>query len=211
MNDDDLRDFVTLVSDALAYWKQPVSEFALHVWTEGCKGYTVNQVAKAIQAYATDPDRGHFAPKVSDIIRLIDGSAEDRAALAWGKVLEAASSVGAYQDVCFDDPVIHSAIMDCGGWPAICRTETDSLNYAQHRFCEAYRAYIGRQSDHPGTLRGDRSADSEYEKKGLPVPRPVLIGDSAKAIAVQLAGSKSGKTPIDFSGGSIKMIAGNVH
>lgn len=206
MNDGDVEKFVTLVSDALAYWKQPVSEFALHVWTEGCKDYTIEQVSKAIQTYAMDPDCGHFAPKVSDIIRLIDGSSADRAAIAWGMVLEGAKSVGAYRDVCFDDPVIHAAVMDCGGWPAICRTETDHLSYAQHRFTEAYRANANRPNGHPALLRGERSPDLEYEKKGLPVPRPILIGNPAKALEVRASGSDTGKTPIDFSGGKVRMI-----
>ena len=211
MRQDDFERFCQGLSVISDVYGKPMSEGVITLWWKSLESYEFEQVDRAFMLAIKNTNGGQFMPKPADIIRLIDGSAEDRAALAWGKVLEAASSVGAYQDVCFDDPVIHSAIMDCGGWPAICRTETDSLSYAQHRFCEAYRAYIGRQSDHPGTLRGDRSADSEYEKKGLPVPRPVLIGDSAKAIAVQLAGSKSGKTPIDFSGGSIKMIAGNVH
>ena len=49
----------------------------------------------------------------------LDGTVTDRAALAWGKVLEAMSSVGAYSDVVFDDPAIHAAIEDCGGWVKI--------------------------------------------------------------------------------------------
>lgn len=211
MNASDEEKLIQLVSDALSYWKAPVSEFALRVWIEACKPYTLEQVSRAIQAHALDPERGQFAPKVADIVRQLSGTVSDQAAIAWGKALDAAARVGAYQDVCFDDPIIHSAIMDCGGWPAICQTETENLSYTQHRFTECYRAYIGRKFDHPAVLFGNRSPDSEYEKKGLPIPRPVLIGDSSKAMAVKLSGSKYGKTAIDFSGGSIKMIPENVH
>lgn len=207
MQQTDFQNFCRCLSVMADVYSKPMSEGVITMWWKSLEGYEFQQVDRAFMAAVKNADGGQFMPKPADIIRLIDGSSNDRASIAWGKVLEAASSVGAYQDVCFDDPVIHSAVMDCGGWSSICRTEAESLSYTQHRFCECYRAYLGRASDHPGVLRGERSPDSEYEKKGLPIPRPVLIGNSAAAIAVQNSGSKTGKTPIDFSGGKIRMIS----
>jgi len=120
--------------------------------------------------------------------------------LAWGKTLEAMGSVGAYQDVVFDDPAIHAAVEDLGGWPKLCRTETNDLSYAQHRFSESYKAYAGRgEFPYPRRLAGDRSADSEYERRGLKLPQPALVGDREKAKAVFLGGNVAGKTAITFS------------
>jgi len=191
--------FASMIVDALAYYRQNVSEFTLHVWIEGCKPYTLEKVQKAMTAHMTDATSGQFAPKVADIVRILSGTTTDRAALAWGKTLDAMGRVGAYTDVVFDDPAIHAAVEDLGGWPKMCRTETKDLSYLQHRFCECHKAYTGRgEFDYPRRLMGDRSPDHEYEKKRLPLPRPALIGDVAKAKQVYLNGEKAGKTSISY-------------
>lgn len=189
---------LSLVSDCLAYYGKPASEFTLSVWWQACRSFTLEQVSKALTAHATDAERGQFAPKVADIVRILAGTTTDRAALAWGKVHEAMSAVGAYQDVVFDDPAIHAAVEDCGGWPKMCRTELKELSYLQHRFCESHKAYTARGTfDYPRRLGGDRSPDSEYEKKGLPLPRPAIVGDAERARLVH-AGGGAGKTAISF-------------
>src|SRR5882724_4917585 len=164
-----------LVTDVLAYYRQPVSEFTLSVWWQACQQFTLEQVKKGLTAHATNPDGGQFAPKVADLVRILSGTHTDRAMLAWGKVHEAMGAVGAYQDVVFDDPAIHAAVDDCGGWPKMCRTELKELSYLQHRFCESHKAYTGRGTfNYPRRLSGDRSPDSEYAKKGLPPPKPAV-------------------------------------
>ena len=198
MQHSDKPALVQIVTDVLAYYRQPVSEFTLSVWCNACQPYTLEQVSKALTAHATDAERGQFAPKVADMVRILAGTNTDRAALAWGKVHEAMGAVGAYQDVVFDDPAIHAAIEDCGGWPKMCRTETSELSYLQHRFCTAHKAYTGRGTfDYPRRITGDRSPDSEYEKKGLPLPRPAVVGDRTKAQWV-FAGGGNGRTQISF-------------
>ena len=190
--------FLALVADVLGYYRQQTSEFTLSVWWQACQRFDLEQVSKALTAHATDPERGQFAPKVADIVRILAGTTTDRAALAWGKVHEAMSAVGAYTDVVFDDPAIHAAVDDCGGWPKMCRSELKELSYLQHRFCEAHKAYTGRGTfDYPRRLAGDRSPDSEYEKKGLSLPRPAVVGDPERARAVYHGGG-AGKARIAY-------------
>ncbi len=199
MQPSDKPALVALVTDALAYYRQNVSTFTLSVWIEACKPFSMEQVAKAMAAHATDPERGQFAPKVADIIRVLQGTHTDRAQLAWGKALEAMGSVGAYTDVVFDDPAIHACIEDMGGWPKVCRTETKELSFLQHRFCQSHQAYTGRGNfDYPRRLMGDRSPDHEYEKKGIALPRPALIGDAERCKSVYLGGNVAGKTAITY-------------
>lgn len=191
---------ISMVTDALGYYRQDVSQFTLHVWLQACQPFTIEQVSKALTAHVTDPDRGQFAPKVADIVRILAGTTTDRAALAWGKTLGAMSSVGAYSDVVFDDPAIHAAIEDCGGWVKVCRTETAELSYLQHRFCQSHKAYTGRGTfEYQRQLKGDRSPDADYLKKGLPLPKPALIGDADRAKLVYQGGNVSGKTTITFT------------
>lgn len=199
MTNNDKADFYRLISDALGYWKQDVSEYAMIVWWNGCQQYELEQVAKALSNHATDPDRGQFAPKVADIVRVLQGTKTDRSLIAWGKVMDAMSSVGAYQDVIFDDAAIHAAIQDIGGWSKMCRTSTDELSYLQHRFSQSHKAYTERVSfDYPKRLNGDRSPDIEYEKKNIPLPRPAIVGDHEKAKQVYLGGG-SNMSSISFS------------
>ena len=190
---------VALVTDVLAYYRQNVSEFTLSVWWQACQPFALEQVRKGLTAHATDPERGQFAPKVADLVRILQGTHTDRAQLAWGKALEAMSAVGAYQDVVFDDPAIHAAIEDLGGWPKVCRSDLKELGYMQHRFCESHKAYTGRgEFAYPRRLLGDRSPDGEYEKKGLPPPKPALVGDPERCRMVYMGGSSTGKTLIAY-------------
>lgn len=192
-------DFYGLISDALGYWRQDVSEFALAVWWNGCEKYSFEQVSKALSAHAADPDRGQFAPKLADIVRQLQGTKTDRSLIAWGKVMSAMSGVGAYQDVVFDDAAIHAAIADIGGWPKLCRTDMDDLSFAQHRFSQAHKAYTERgEFDYPKSLMGDRSPDIEFEKHGLALPKPALVGDKEKAKEVYQGGGANRVNAISF-------------
>ncbi len=208
MQQHERAEFGQLVTDVLAYYRQDASRFVLDLWWNACRPFDFQQVQKAMQRHATDPEHGQFAPKVADLVRILAGTTTDRASLAWGKVLEAMSAVGAYTDVVFDDPAIHAAAEDMGGWPKMCRTETKELGHFQHRFMQSYRAYTERgQFDFPKRLGGDRSPDSEYEKAGLKLPRPALIGNPERAKQVYQQGG-NGKTAITFQ--SIQSLGGPI-
>lgn len=199
MSPNDANQFKELLTSALAYYRQDASPFVLSVFWQACQPFTMEQVRKALTAHATDPERGQFAPKAADLVRILQGTNTDRAQLAWGKCLDAMSRVGAYTDVVFDDPAIHAVVEDLGGWPKVCRTETKDLGYLQHRFCESHKAYTGRGAfDYPKRLAGDRSPDSEYEKKGIKPPRPALIGAPDVCKLVYQGGNAGGKTAITY-------------
>lgn len=189
-----------LAAEAEIRGAKPLSEGALLVWWQRMERYDVEQVGRALRRHGEDPDRGRFMPQPADLIRFLDGSATDKSMLAWGKAIDAASRVGAYTDVVFDDAAIHVVIEDLGGWPAFCRSETKDLSYLQHRFCESYRAYAGRETfDYPRRLVGDRSPDDLYLSRGLPPPRPAVIGDVEKARRVYQLGASAGKTLLSFT------------
>ena len=54
--------------------------------------------------------------------------------------------------------------------------------------------------DYPRSLMGDRSPDEMYLKRGLPTPKPALIGNVERARQVALSGKTGSKTAITFSG-----------
>lgn len=200
MNPEDRSEFAHLIADALAFYGQEISQFGLSVWWQACQPFELQAVRRALGRHAMDPERGMFPPKPADVVRQLQGVPTDRAAKAWGVALDAASRVGSYTDVVFEDPIIHVVIADLGGWPEFCRTPNDRLSYTQHRFTEAYRAYVNRGDldEWPPRLHGDRSPDEIYAQRGLPPPQPVLIGNPQRARTVMLQGRGGGRqvTPL---------------
>lgn len=186
MRQDEKPKFGDYITDVMAYYRKDASRFVLDVWWAACQGFEMEQVRKAIQAHIMDPDKGQFAPKVADMVRVLQGTMSDRAAVAWGVVMQHMQGTGAYQDIDFGDPAIHATVHDLGGWPKLCRTNLDELGHAQRRFCEGYRAYSTRGVvTCPLVLGGDRAPDSEYEKRGLPAPAPVMVTGRSCADAMK--------------------------
>lgn len=201
------QDFFQMVADVMSYYKQDTSEFMLNVFWDACKELEFEAVSKAFNAHAKDPDKGQFAPKVADIVRLLQGTKTDRSMIAWGKVYEAMCSVGAYSDVCFDEAAINAAVNDCGGWPKMCRTSMDELSYLQHQFCKSYAAYSGRSDfEYPRLLVGESGSVALYAKRGLNVPKPRMIGNEQAAQVVY----NGGTVAIEHGPKSIGMLLAGV-
>jgi Domain of unknown function (DUF6475) len=194
MIDQDKHAFKELLTNVMAFYRQDISTFALQVWWSACQGYDLEQVRKALNAHAVDPDRGQFAPKPADVVRALQGTKTDRARAAWGKVMDAMQRVGAYQSVVFDDHVIHAVIEDLGGWMGLCRSDFEQLSFTEHRFCESYRAYAGRHEPlaYPAKLLGQFEMDNRHA--GRRVAPPVLIGNPERAAEVLRLGGSGPKT-----------------
>lgn len=172
MSPSDSDEFQALLTDALAFWKQDATEFTLSVWWEACKGFTLEQVRKALTAHAMHPERGSFAPRPADFVRELQGTHTDRALMAWGRVSRAMAEVGAYATVDFCDPVIHAVVRELGGWALICRVPNDEQQFLQKRFCDFFRTYTTRGvAEAPLALQGDH--DSENATKALESPDTV--------------------------------------
>lgn len=200
MRESDFDEFVQMLSaESEIRGAKPMSEGALLLWWQRLSRFELGQVRRALERHAADAERGRFMPQPADLIWFLEGSATDKAAVAWGKAIDAASRVGAYTDVVFDDPVIHAVIEDLGGWPRFCRTETKDLSYQQHRFQQSYTAYADKGAfDYPRMLPADRSPDEMYARRGLRPPRPALIGDVAQCHEVASGGRLGGKSKIAF-------------
>lgn len=196
MKAEDKPRFAQLLTDALAFWRQDVSTFAITVWWEACKPFEFEQVSKALSAHAVCPERGRFAPMPSDVVRVLQGTMVDRSLIAWGKLLDAMQRVGAYESVVFDDGAIHAAVEDMGGWTATCRSRAEELPHLQRRFCELHRAYSARPDvPYPPKLIGE--AESQNRLAGKRVSAPKLVGDPIKAQKVMSLGVSGGKTAIN--------------
>jgi hypothetical protein len=187
MTDDNQEAFARLIADVLTFYRRDAGQFALQVWWLALRGYSLEAVRGALGAHARDPERGAFAPYPADVIRILDGRHADRALLAWHRVLGATHTVGHYASVDFGDAFIHAAIVDVGGWPALCCTPADELDFVRRRFCESFRAYLaagGVPPDTPARLAGEHErtnaalgyiAAGEAPKARLSAARPRLV------------------------------------
>lgn len=213
MKNTDLAKFKVLLTEVMSYYEKNTSPFMLTLYWDAFNNFDFEQVRKALNQHCIDPESGRFAPKVADIVKILAGTVTDRSALAWGKFYDAMSRVGCYQDVAFDDPAIHAAAEDIGGWHKACTTPSKDVSYLQHQFCNSYKAYVNKgKFDYPKVLVGIRSPDSVYRMSGLNPPKPVLIGDAKVAMNVYLNGNSYsvGNKAITSFQSIEKLVAGNV-
>lgn len=195
MTSDDEASFADLMTAAMAFWRQPMTEFTLTVWWEACRQFDLADVRRALSQHTMDPERGRFAPLPADIVRQLHGTAGDRSQVAWGKVMEAIRLVGAYRSVVFDEPQIMAAIEDMGGWPAVCRSKVEELPFLQRRFGDAYRAYAAKPNhQYPAVLLGEHDAANRLE--GRDAAPPMLIGQPERARLVLKSGATRGRVAI---------------
>jgi uncharacterized protein DUF6475 len=180
--------FVALLTGVCAYYRQDASDFTLGLWWEACQGFDLAEVSRALNAHAMNPDVGQFAPKVADVVKQLQGTTADQAALAWAKVMRAVSSAGCYADVAFDDPLIHVVLSELGGWPKLCHTKAEELDFTRSTFVKRYRGLtLQRPTTWPDRLMG--LANAHNASKGLPLEPVALVGDKAKALRVMERGS----------------------
>ncbi len=200
MRESEKSRFAVLVSDVLGYYRLDASKFTLQLWWEAFQAFEYDQVSRAISAHVQNPDSGEFPIKIAHVTRILQGTKTEKSAMAWAKAYGSISSIGAYSDVVFDDPAIHAVIEDMGGWPKFCRDDDADLSYRMHRFCEAYKAYVGRMDGfaYPKRLSGDRAPDSEYERWGHKLPKPAIVGEVEVARQVYQRGGAAGKANVAF-------------
>ena len=155
-------------------------------------GYAeVRKAALSIMAtrkYTTMPTPADFLEHISG------GSAEDKAEVEAGKVLDAIGRHGGYASVVFDDPTTQAVIVQAyGGWPKLCAEcgVEESEHWFRKNFAKTWAAYSRqgvKQSGHlPGLFEITNYSNGFFDY----VDPPKLIGDPDKARAVLEAGQST--------------------
>jgi hypothetical protein len=186
---DDAKAFRTLLAGVFALYGKDLPELVLSVWWQAMRPYDFEAVKDALNRHAVNPDNGQFLPKPADVVRLIEGGSQDAALQAWAKVDMAMRRVGNYVSVAFDDPIIHRALQDMGGWIDLGLKTEDEWPFVRNHFTSLYRGYRARMVpvDYPRYLPG--IIDAENGPRGFEREKPVLIGDPARARQVLDGGS----------------------
>jgi hypothetical protein len=176
------RRFATLLTHLADYYKAEISRAVLGIYWEGLKAYSYEAIEKACWAHTQLPDEaGRWMPRNSDIIKMISGSTIDQAAIAWSAVDSAVRVRGTWDDVVFDDPIIHRVIADMGGWVKIGSHDDDAWPFVGKEFQTRYRSFRmrGDLPDYPKQLTG--MANAHNAAGGRPLLPPILLGNPEKA------------------------------
>lgn len=127
-------------------------------------------------------DVGQYMPKPADIIRYLEGNSETKALGAWSKVESAIRHVGIYENVTFDDPLIHVVINQMGGWSLLCSIKSENISFRANEFIKRYRHLLRKNLiNYAKTLSGLFDISNTANGFGYFKSLAVLVGDKSRA------------------------------
>jgi hypothetical protein len=179
MKPTDKANFLALVGDVHGFYGKPFNAFSGSVWWEALKAHDFGAISQAFSRHAVNPDNGQFCPKPADIVRMIGGTSSDAALVAWSKVERAIRSVGQYETVIFDDPLIHRVTEDMGGWVKLCSCPSeDDFIFVAKEFQNRYRGFSMRSErpPYPPALIG-LAQSTNVERGMLAREQMRMVGD----------------------------------
>lgn len=205
MTNDDYAGFAELwlaTCGLYPHGRQP-NEATVSIAFEALSAYPLTDIRRALSAHLQDPDAGRFQPTPAAVLAHLAGTGTDRARLAWSKVEKAMRSVGQYQTVAFDDPLIHEALAEMDSWPRLCQTSEDELPFRRQEFIKRYeaRTRMGASGAHPPALVGTDESECRMEGYLDRVPETVLIGDQQQAQQVLESGKAGQRIEIGYNSG----------
>jgi len=176
-----------LLPAAELYGKAP-SDAVADVWWDALRPYDIEAVESAFRRHLVSPDTGQFMPKPADIVRMLAGTSEDAALVAWAKLDRAVRNPGCYASVVFDDPLIHRVVRDLGGWIRLGTKIDDEWPFVGREFQNRYRGFRSRNEapEYPPRLIGIYEAENTV--KGYMYTDVVLLGDVERAKLVAANG-----------------------
>lgn len=186
MTESDRVAFADLMGAVYTFYRQKLPDVSMSMWWEGLQRFELEEVRAAFNSHAFDPDRGQFLPMPADVVRHLGGSTNDQAAIAAAKVLRAIQDVGSWESVAFDDPIIHQALTDVGGWTWYAAQTDKEFPHAERRFKDAYRAYVRRGLPIGAHLITHLPGHFEIRNTngGYAVSKPKLVGVRERALLI---------------------------
>lgn len=189
MKPQDFDQFCEMLDLLAEQYTKTLSDGAKTMYWQVLKQFDLPDLQEAAYRHLQNPDTGQFMPKTADFVRMLQGSTQDAALRAWAKVDKGVREVGPYEDVVFDDALIHRVIQDMGGWIGFGSKTLDEWPFIAKEFENRYRGFKVRNEtpDYPTRLIG--IANAHNEKNGFKTTDPILIGDESKAKQVMLGGT----------------------
>lgn len=189
MTESDFEVFSALLTAVADYHGRKLSPPVIGIYWQGLRDLELTELRAALNAHVQNPDSGQFMPKLADIRKMISGTTQDSALVAWSKVDRAIRQVGTYADIVFDDPIIHRVIHDMGGWVAFGGKREDEWPFVAKEFEIRYRGFRmrGEIPAYEPVLIG--IAGAQNRNGGFPVEPPRFIGDPNQCERVRSNGT----------------------
>jgi hypothetical protein len=189
MKHEDKPAFAQMMIGLSEYYGRALSEGMIGMYWQGLENFETKAVNEALNRHIRNPDSGQFMPKIADIVKMLSGSTQDSALIAWSKVDQGLRTVGVYESVVFDDPLIHRVLTDMGGWINLGNKNEDDWPFVAKEFENRYRGFTVRSErpDYPPVLFG--MAEAQNNQIGFKTQPPRLIGDPDRARSVYQNGS----------------------
>jgi Domain of unknown function (DUF6475) len=155
---------------------KPMNECLIDIYWHSLFTFNFQAIKDAFYAHVQDPNHGQFMPKPADVIRHLETAPRAKAIAAWKRVMQAVRTIGSYRSVVFDDPLIHCAITDMGGWVKLCEMTEKDAHLRAIDFEGRYLYYLkANPENYPKQLTG--LAERQNSIKGYPSNPPALVGD----------------------------------
>jgi hypothetical protein len=150
-----------------------ISKLKAELWFNQLEQYSLEIIEQAVYKIIRTRTLSSF-PKISEIIREIEGSNENEIIDNWLLFKDTIALVGAYTSVQFENPILNSMVEALGGWPKVCEVLEDDLKWMQRDFEKLYPA-LKKRKNHPKVMLG--IADQYNNTNGYLeyVKPPVLI------------------------------------
>lgn len=177
MKDSERSDFARLLTGVAELYGKKMSPMLMNIYWAALKRFDLVAIRQSINRHVNNVDIGQFMPKPADIIRHLEGDGETHALKAWSKVESAIRSIGGYDSVIFDDPLIVVVVKSMGGWPRLCGMLTKDIPFHAGEFMRRYQRYYDDGFKQP-TSDPSLSMDKVLLGK-LPTRTPVLVGAKA--------------------------------
>lgn len=158
-----------------------LTEFMLETYFEIFQDYQDEQFKKAVLD-VLKTSKYHTFPKPAEILEFLEGTRDDKALMAWLKVMEAVQKGGYYASIEFADPIIAHAVNELGGWQWFCCTQKDELPFIQKRFMDLYRLLLKRGVQDNIRLIGFIEAQNNQLGYLKDIPKPIRIGFEMKEL-----------------------------
>jgi Domain of unknown function (DUF6475) len=176
MNQSDAKQFALWMTTLGELYGKNISTTLNEIYWKILKDFDFQQVQIAFRYHISNPNGGQYMPKPADIVRIIQGTAEEKALDAWTQVERAIRYIGCYDSVNFEDPYIHGVIEDMGGWIALCATKLTEMPFRANEFQKRYMHCTAIKSEFPNqvtTLPGIIA--HQNQQLGFPAPAPQKI------------------------------------
>ena len=189
MFDSDFTEFCKIMDIQADIRKvQRLTNEQLAAYFDALKSLTLDTLKELLRSHLYSAN-GKFMPTVPDIIQEAFGTPEQRANEAWLCVLRGMEH-GAYYDIRFENPAIHYAINQMGGWVHFAKSYnlayTDSIRKEMgFQFRSIFKRAEQRRitwSEAPAVLKGELKIQSEVYTQPLPpeltfkADTPIMLG-----------------------------------